>query len=387
MTNTGRDIAKPQGRLTALDGLRGIAALIVVFHHFCCAFLPQFETGLNDHPNWLVDTPLGILVNGHFSVSIFFVLSGFVVARAAAKNSDPFYINIPLRYLRLALPSTASVLFAWGLLTLIPNAALRLNEIHASPWLTQYVYQKQIPGIFSVFCSGLVVIFLGIGSNFNNVLWTMHYEAMGSMAIYLLYGITRGRTRRIFIVLIGLATLRYPNYLCFVLGALMMELWSEEKLRYGHPVAALSTGILLGFPGHGFAARWGFPHGNDLWSIGESGSLFASVAAALILYAVLNSRLLDKMLSSRIPKFLGQTSFPLYLVHVPLLYTVFALAYVWIKPASGLFILPLFASFLATSLVLAWTGEASIDKPVLNGIHWARKKLREQRSAKKVLTA
>ena len=131
--NARSDVAIPQGRFAALDGLRGIAAIVVVFHHFLCAFLPQFVPGLTDHTSWLVDTPLGLLVNGHFSVYIFFVLSGFVVARAAVKSSDPFYVNIPLRYLRLALPATASVIMAWGLLTLIPNAATHLNEVLPSP--------------------------------------------------------------------------------------------------------------------------------------------------------------------------------------------------------------------------------------------------------------
>ena len=380
------DIAKPQGRLTALDGLRGIAALFVVFHHFCGAFIPQFVPGLTDHTSWLVDTPLGLLVNGPFSVYIFFVLSGFVVARAASKSSDPFYVNIPLRYLRLTLPATASVIMAWGLLKLLPTAATRLNELRPSPLLSLHS-QQQIPDIFHALYDGLVGMYVTGGSLFNGVLWTMQIEAVGSMAIYILYSVKSSKTRKVVMMMIGLGTLLLPQYLCFVLGALMMEQWSVGKLKYGFPLAALFAGILLGFPGAGFEQRLHIPyikHSHGALLIGDTGSLIAPLAAALILYAVLNLEPLERMLSSRIPRYLGRVSFPLYLVHSPLL-TVIASVYVWVRPASSLFLLPLFAAYLGCSLVLASAGEAWIDKPVLDGISWTRKKLRSWRSSKNEL--
>ena len=101
MSNDKNSRANGTLRLAALDGLRGIAALVVVCFHFAAAFLPSLIPDQTDHPCWVADTPIGILFNGPFSVSIFFVLSGFVIAQAAARRRDPIYINIPLRYLRL----------------------------------------------------------------------------------------------------------------------------------------------------------------------------------------------------------------------------------------------------------------------------------------------
>jgi peptidoglycan/LPS O-acetylase OafA/YrhL len=387
--STSSGFAKPQERLAALDGLRGVAALLVVFHHFCCAFLPQYAAALTDHTSWLVDTPLGIFVNGPFSVSIFFVLSGFVVARAAAKSRDPFYVNLPLRYLRLALPATASVILAWGLLTLMPTAAMHLNELRPSPWLSPpAVLQQQIPDVFHALYHGFVEIFKTGDSGFNNVLWTMQIEAVGSMAIYLFYSVKNSRARKVIAILTGMAMLLYPNYLCFVLGALMMEQWSVGRLKYGSPIAALFAGILLGFPAPGFERRLHIPylwHTHGALAIGEKSSLIAPLAAALILYAVLNLAPLQRMLSSRVPKYLGRVSFPLYLFHVPLLYTIFSVVYVWVKPSSSLFLLPLFAAFLGCSFALASAGEAWIDKPVLDGIGRTRKKLRAWREQKNEL--
>jgi len=367
-----------------LDGLRGIAALSVVVHHFCCAFLSRYVTGVSDHPSWFVDTPLGIVVNGRFSVYIFFVLSGFVVSRAALKSNDPVYVNIPLRYLRLALPATASAILAWGLLTLMPNAATRSSDILSNSWLL-HGYQNQIPNIFHALYEGLIGIFIHGDSGFNNALWTMRIEAIGSMVIYLLYGEKNALIRRELLIALGIVTLFMPCYFCFLLGALMMELWSMGKLKFGYPRTALLAGILLGFPGYGFVKRLHIPyvrHSRGALQVGESTSLIAPLAAALILYAVLNYEPLEKFLSSRIPRYLGRISFPLYLVHSPLLLTVFASVYVWINPASKIILLPLFAAFLGCSLIVANAGEAWIDKPVLDKISWTRKKLRSWRSSK-----
>lgn len=367
-------------RLAPLDGLRGIAALIVVCFHFASAFLPSLIPDQTEHPYWVADTPFGILFNGPFSVSIFFVLSGFVIAQAAAKRRDPIYISIALRYLRLALPATASVVFAWCLLTLMPTAALQLSTLIPHPWLN-WTHQQPIPNLVSAFYDGSISIFIFGGSQFNNVLWTMKIEAIGSMSIYALYGLSDGRTRATITLLVGLATLLKPAYFGFVLGMLMSDLWSAGKLRGFSSLLAFSAGILLGAPEHGFAERLGLPEMPNQLTLGASNGLFPPVAAALIVYAVLNSTLLEKGLSSRIPQYLGRVSFPLYLVHVPLLYTIFASLYVSIQPKSSVGILFLFAAFLVTSLILASAGEVWIDGPVLNYISLVRTKLRYLRAS------
>jgi peptidoglycan/LPS O-acetylase OafA/YrhL len=66
-------------RLQRLDGLRGIAALIVVFFHYLSAFVPALTPDQTANPYWVSDTPLAVLFNGPFAVIVFFVLSGFAV--------------------------------------------------------------------------------------------------------------------------------------------------------------------------------------------------------------------------------------------------------------------------------------------------------------------
>lgn len=62
------------GRVAALDGLRGIAAFVVVFHHAGQAYLSVTGRTPDVSPLWsAVDRA------GHSAVMLFFVLSGFVL--------------------------------------------------------------------------------------------------------------------------------------------------------------------------------------------------------------------------------------------------------------------------------------------------------------------
>jgi peptidoglycan/LPS O-acetylase OafA/YrhL len=71
----------------------------------------------------IASSPLAALWNGPFTVSIFFVPSGFVVAKAALRRNDPLWIDIAMRYLRLGVGATVSLIVAWSFPSAFPTAA------------------------------------------------------------------------------------------------------------------------------------------------------------------------------------------------------------------------------------------------------------------------
>src|SRR5262249_55480487 len=98
VTLAGRAASPPQ-RLDFLDGLRGWAALVVVFSHlwgqFARHLVPVYGT-----------VPLRALSCGHLAVVVFFVLSGTALSLQFVRTSQPVTIlpALAARYVRLVVP-------------------------------------------------------------------------------------------------------------------------------------------------------------------------------------------------------------------------------------------------------------------------------------------
>src|SRR5438105_12280270 len=87
-------------RFRELDSLRGLAALIVVFHHFFWMWF-YHQTERTD-PAFLLFYPL---IAGHESVILFFLLSGFVLSVPYLRGrSQPYGTFLLRRVLRIYCP-------------------------------------------------------------------------------------------------------------------------------------------------------------------------------------------------------------------------------------------------------------------------------------------
>ena len=366
-------------RLRELDGLRGVAALIVVAFHYLCMLRPQWVPEMTETPPRVADTPLGILWNGPFAVSVFFVLSGFVVAAAADRRRRDVAMNLITRYLRLAVPVTASVIFAWLLLSAFPDATARLQAASPDPsaWLEHTLQGDAIPPLSAAIAHGLFGAFRDGGSLFNTVLWTMKIELAGSIFLYLVYWMFAGRLRLIVLALSGLpfVLLLFDPYIGFVLGALLYEARRggvfarmREGLREWLAPLALVLGVVLGALSHGAAERFGLPPAPQSWTIGYPYGVWPPVAAALIIFAVLNMRGLARLLSTPAPLWLGRISFGLYLTHVPLLYTLVA----WAVLRFDMPLVLLAALYLPLALAVAYVFTLAVDAPTLAALRRMR---------------
>ena len=99
------------GKLSSLEGLRGIASFIVVIDHYILAFFPAMFFPLKYAFHYPIEkviasTPLSILYNGDLAVVIFFVLSGFVLSFKFFQKPDKEIAisSFIKRYPRLTIP-------------------------------------------------------------------------------------------------------------------------------------------------------------------------------------------------------------------------------------------------------------------------------------------
>jgi peptidoglycan/LPS O-acetylase OafA/YrhL len=353
-------------RFGSLDGLRGIAALTVVLFHFFSAYVPKLLPEQVADPWRGSDTPLAIFYNGGFAVSVFFVLSGFVIANSASKRHLPILFNLVSRYFRLATPVLAGTLFGWALLALSPHTVAQLKAVENHAWLN-WVYDGQEPGLLWAVQDGLVGVFRHGSSMFDNVLWTMKIELLGSLAIYLLYGLVGARYRVLVLIAAGLVSVigvRKPEYAAFVIGALMREAYVGNQLSSRLVWPAFAFGILFGAMMEGYGGRLGLGQLPRMLALGEPHQIWHVIAAVAILYAVLMSSGLKRVLGAKSARFLGDISFGLYLIHVPLLYTLFVPLFLKVQN-SFWGMTGLLGVFLVCSVVVGYLFTLLIDRPTV----------------------
>ncbi|MGF7050863.1 peptidoglycan/LPS O-acetylase OafA/YrhL [Bosea sp. OAE752] len=363
-------------RLDHLDGLRGVAAVAVVIFHLMSALTPWLVPEQQPGAHWVAYTPFAVLWNGTFAVSVFFVLSGFVVTNATLRKSDPIWIDVVIRYLRLAIPATASTLAAWSLLSLFPTSATDLAALTGSPWLG-WTYQGPIPNPAAAIYNGMAGIFLTGGSFFNNVLWTMRPELLGSILCFAVCAFTRPRSR--LAVALGGAVifiaLRRYDYVCFPLGIVLREAWAARRLPSALPISALLLGLLIGSQSGDAARQLGLDWLPEALNPEKKGGLLYPLGAMLVVYGCLRSGLLVTWLSGRAGRFLGAVSFPLYLIHVPLIDTVVAEAYLRANQ-HALALVCLVAGSLLLMVAIAYAAERWLERPFLGLLGRLRRRLR-----------
>ncbi len=144
------------GSIAALDGLRGIAILLVLFRHGVRPFYDPQQSAFG-FLGWDAMTPM---VNGWAGVDLFFVLSGFLVSHHILKRwSAEFHFSELREYLVKRILRIVPAYYAW--LFVIVAGALPFYQIPAS------VVREQL-GVHLLFLqdyvpSKIVVAFWSLG--------------------------------------------------------------------------------------------------------------------------------------------------------------------------------------------------------------------------------
>jgi peptidoglycan/LPS O-acetylase OafA/YrhL len=335
-------------RLDFLDGLRGVAALGVVVHHYLGAFYPTTLTGhLATTHFWatgervIAVTPL--LLN--FRVCLFFVLSGLVLAESAARSSRGWrtlLAHLVRRYIRLGVPVAVTVFAAYVLLRTHSFYNQQLATASSADWMAEC--WRWMPTFRQFVGDALFGVLTRGETLYNPALWTMVIEWRSSVLALVVLVLTARSTWRLllYLALVLACTLGPLNFynLAFVLGMSLHDAyqrawphWLMDSARRWLIVGLLLFMVVLAcYPETEYQISVLGPPYAWLHLPGVSHERMAdlchTLGAGALLAALLLSQRLQQLTGSPGLRAMGKRAFSLYLIHFLLLGTVSAWLFV-----------------------------------------------------------
>ena len=294
-----------------------------------------------------IGSPIFAIFNGSAAVTIFFVLSGYVLSLKWSKPNALIIIIDTLikRYFRLLPLVLLSVLISailfYSNFYYFKDAA----NISNSVWLSNPFWgleQNAKPAIKDIFSVGFLTFFTG-NSSLNTPLWTMKYELYGSILVLslsmLLIINKKFRNFALFLLFI-IAAIFYKNileytrnYIFYIMPFLLgftFTLFNLKELKINRYITVIMTLFaiyLIGFM---------FPIGSYSWiakidflSLPKLRLIGNVTAASLLLIIFASNNFISHSFTGKISQFLGFMSFPLYLVHIPIMCSFSALIYIY----------------------------------------------------------
>lgn len=345
-----------------LDGLRGVAALMVVWFHI-------FEAYATSHLDQSIN-------HGYLAVDFFFILSGFVVGYAYDDRWKSMKVKdfLKRRFIRLHPMVVIGAIIG----------AIMFYTQGCSVWDVSKV------SIGMLLVATLINIFLipatigteirGVGEMYplNGPSWSLFFEYIGNIlyAFFIRKLPTKALAVLVAIAGCGLAvfsiwgpygdicvgfSLTEDNILggslrllfSFSAGLLLSRIFKPINIKGAFWIGSLSIIILAAVPRIGGS--------ENLWMNGLYDTICFAIAFPLVVYIGASGKTTD-IATTKICKFLGDISYPLYMVHYPFIY----LYYAWVKNENLTFTesLPGAIALFIGSIVLAYICLKLYDEPV-----------------------
>ena len=314
-----------------LDGLRGVAALMVIWYHV-------FE-GFAFASNSAIET----LNHGYLAVDFFFILSGFVIGYAyddrwgKSLTMKDFFKRRLIRLHPMVI--MGAVL---GAITFCIQGSVQWDGTHIA--ISMIMLSLLCTIFFIPAMPGVGYEVRGNGEMFplNGPCWSLFFEYIGNILYALFIRRLSNKALTVFVVLLGVAlaafavfnvstygnigvglTLDGVNFLGgslrmlfpFSLGMLMSRNFKPMKVKGAFWICTIALIALFSVP---------YLEGLEpLCMNGVYEAFCVIVAFPIILWIGASGTTTDKQ-STKICKFLGDISYPVYVIHYPLMYLFYA---------------------------------------------------------------
>ena len=298
-------------RLKSIDGLRGIACLLVVCFHF---FYETFKNNSSELYNFYTR----FIFDGQIAVAIFFIISGEALSASFIERQDAASIFRPAikRWPRLSIP----VFFSATLVFFISKMHLVYNQqasvvVNGQNWLGSFL--KSPPHVIKVLTFSFISVFgKPSTSSPNPFLWTMHFEFIGSFFLFFLFFLFYKNVPYLIpfftIIMFPFLSIYSRVFLpCFILGFLIcyarkngffQRIQSIKKSEFLLP-ALIYIYFIIDIISEIF------------YFLDE----FLFFKSGFLIIFVLSNVEVCNFLDSKPIQFLGKISFPLFLVQFPVL--------------------------------------------------------------------
>lgn len=345
-----------------LDGLRGVAAIMVVCFHI-------FEAFATSHLDQRIN-------HGYLAVDFFFILSGFVVGYA---YDDRWGTMKPKDFIKRRIIRLHPMVVMGAII-----GAIMFYTQGCSVW------DVSVVPVVALLIATLLNMFLipattgteirGVGEMFplNGPSWSLFFEYIGNI-LYVLFIrklSTKALAVLVFVAGCGLASFAiwgplgdicvgfslteteftggsFRLLFSFSAGLLLSRIFKPANIKGAFWICSLFIVALLAVPRIGGAEY--------LWMNGIYDTVCCVVFFPLLVYLGASGNTTDKY-TTRVCKFLGDISYPLYMVHYPFIYLYFA----WVKNDDLTFeqSLPGAAGVVVGSIIVAYICLKFYDIPV-----------------------
>jgi peptidoglycan/LPS O-acetylase OafA/YrhL len=318
-------------KVKCLEGIRGIAAFIVVLHHFALAFYPAYYSmnlaeGHMDNGNvekMVGTSPLNFFLNGNMAVSVFFVLSGIVLSFRyfQTKNDDILRGLAIKRYPRLMLPVLFATLLFYGIKWAGGVYSADAAKITNSVWWLPTIGNFELD-TWLMLKTTLWNVFFTVNNSYITVLWTMSMEIYGSFlvfAILLLFGQMRSRGFIYGVICLYFLFMSQSFYLAFLFGIVLSDLLINKPKIFTrlNKLYILMPLLIIGFYLASYPTSNFVKIEETIYRYLNFGNLelYHTIGATLLIFSILCSSFLQKIFTNKVSFFLGKISFSMYLLH------------------------------------------------------------------------
>ena len=381
-TFSSASFADTKPHFELLDGLRGVAAILVLFYHIFEGF--SFAELTNGAGDGVIRT----LNHGHIAVDFFFILSGFVISYA---YDDRWNSMNTRQFFKRRLIRLHPMLIMGAIIGTIAFAVVGFERWDGTTAPTGWVMTALLLTMFMIpAVPGVPYEVRGNGEMFplNGPGWSLFFEYIGNI----LYALFIRRLSTVMLALLtvilgavhawffiwnvsgydmigvgwtidevnfwgGLVRMLFP----FTIGMLLARTFKPRKIKGAFYICSIALIVMFAVP---YIASTGDISLNSLYEF----ICIAAVFPLLVWIGACGDN--GKGYTSRINRLLGDISYPLYIVHYPIMYIFYA----WLIEKQYYTLQdcwPMAALVVVSSILLAYLCLKLYDEPVRR---WLSKK-------------